>query len=43
MKITNEQIYKDASIILEQAYAKESPDPAFREGQYEAIEATMSR
>ena len=43
MKITNQQIYKDASIVLKKVYARESPNPAFREGQYEAIEATLTR
>ena len=43
MKITNQQIYKEASIILEKLYAGGTPNPAFREGQYEAIEATLTR
>ena len=43
MKITNQQIYKDASIILKKVYAKQSQNPAFRKGQYEAIEATLTR
>ena len=43
MKITDEQIYKEASKVLEKVYAKESPNPAFRVGQYEAIEATLTK
>ncbi len=38
MKITNQQIYKEASAILKSLYGESA---RFRDGQYEAIEATL--
>ena len=40
MKITNQAVYNQAHSILTRVYG---PDAAFREGQYEAIEATMTK
>ena len=38
MKITNRQIYNEASAILRSLYGESA---CFRDGQYEAIEATL--
>ncbi len=40
MKISSQSIYDRASCLLRQAYGKEA---GFREGQYEAIEATLKK
>lgn len=40
MNITNQKLYAQAHGILARLYG---PDAAFREGQYEAIEAAMTK
>ena len=40
MTINNRAVYNEASAILSQTYGANA---SFRDGQYEAIEATMTR